>query len=105
MEEKELIPCTIGTADLMYEFLDDLFDYGEFIDKHGYMVGFICETPAVIVCRGGTNRIRIVYGNIGYALDKVNKILLECDSDNPSDDYRHIAKRNGNEITIWYEHK
>lgn len=103
--EKELIPCNIQTADLAAEFVDELFDDCEFIDKHGYMVGFICETPAVIVCRGGTNRIRFVYGNIGYALDKVNKILLECDSDNTSDDYRRIAKRNDDEITIWYEHK
>lgn len=105
MKAKELIPCNIGTADLVAEFVDELFDDCEFVDKHGIMIGFICEAPAVIVCRGGTNRITVKYGDVDDVLVRVREILHDCDSENPDPDYRHCAKRVDNEITIWYEHK
>lgn len=103
MKAKELIPCTIGTADLAHEFVDELFDDCEFIDKHGMMIGFICGEPAHLMFRGGTNRITVKYGNINFVRAKVNAILQEMDNENPDPEYRRIAKYNDGEITIWYE--
>lgn len=105
MKEQELIPCTIGTADLVVEFVDELFDDCEFIDKHGVMIGFICGEPVHLTFRGGTNRIAVKYGNKDDVLVRVCEILQECDCENPDPEYRHIAKCNDDEITIWYEHK
>lgn len=105
MKEQELIPCNIGTADLAAEFVDELFDDCEFIDKHGLIVGFVCGDPVHLMFRGGTNRITVEYGDVDDVLVRVREILQEMDNENPDPYYRHIAKCKENEITIWYEHK
>lgn len=103
MKQSELIPCNIGTADLMHEFIDILFDDAEFIDEYGIVIGLINHEPVHLTYRGGTNRITVKYGDVDNVLSKVHDILNECDRENPDPEYRHIAKRVDNEITIWYE--
>lgn len=102
MKERELLPCSIGTADLVAEFVDELFDDCEFIDKHGMIIGFINGEPVHLVVRYTTNRIKVVFGDPMNVFMRVHDLLKECDKENPDSEYRHIAKGNGNEITIWY---
>lgn len=105
MKEKELIPCCIGTADLVEEFMDILFDGELFTCNHNVYTGFVDGKPAVL--RFVENRIFVDYYKENY--ETIRKRAQDCfdkgddDSCCQRDGYKRVALIGKESINLYYE--
>lgn len=106
MKEKELIPCRIGTADLVEEFMDILFDNELYTCNSNVYTGFVDGQPAVL--RYVTNRIFVDYGK-DEIKTVIRKRAQECfdEGDNDpcsrKDGWRRIALIGKESINLYYQ--
>lgn len=105
MKEKELIPCRIGTADLVEEFMDILFDGELYTCNHNVYTGFVDGKPAVL--HFVEHRIFVDYykGNYNAIRERAQYCFDECDNE-PScrrDGYKRVALIGQESINLYYQ--
>lgn len=105
MKEKELIPCRIGSADLVEEFMYILFDGELFTSNHNVYTGFVDSKPAVL--RYVENCIYVDYykGNYNAIRKRAQDCFDECENE-PScrrDGYKRVALIGKESINLYYQ--
>lgn len=100
----ESLPCCIGTADLVAEFIDELFDDHEPKWNSSHYVGFIGGDAVVLSYTDHRIMVRYTTGTIDQVRHAAQRIFDEMDRDNPDTEegWTHKAITVGSEVHLYY---
>lgn len=105
MKEKGLIPCCIGTSDLVEEFMDILFDNELYTCNSNVYTGFVDGQPAVLRYVG--HRVYFDYydGNVGVIRNRAQRYFDEMDKDQSTinEGYKRVALIGKESINLYYQ--
>lgn len=104
--EKELIPCRIGTADLVHEFMEVFFDNEDCLCNNHTFVGFVDGKPVAL--HYVSHKVYVDFGP-EKVLVTIRRRAQEhfdmCDNDPDSrqDGWRRIALIGKESINLYYQ--
>lgn len=105
MQEKELIPCRIGTSDLVEEFMDLFFDDEQCTCNGNVYTGFVDGKPAVLRYVG--HRVYFDYydGNVRVIRNRAQRYFDEMDKGQSTinEGYKRVALIGKESINLYYQ--